>query len=382
MLQNPLFPIIKWAGGKEGELKYILPNLPAQFSRFIEPFVGGGAVYFSINTKYKLINDKSKDLINFYLHAQQKPTALAKQLQELQTIWKNLEKFLHINVTFFQKTYIEYKQGSITDLSLHSIITQFIEDKLHNCSFLLGKELYKKQEKFKEILLRTSTQKIKRMKCLEDKNGDLSKNDLFNNFEGILKASFYTLIRDLYNQHPLQNPHYFYFIREYCYSSMFRYNTKGEFNVPYGGISYNKKNFQRKIDYILTPALQKHLKHTQIYNMDFEKFLDLVSPKKDDFIFLDPPYDSDFNNYSNNTFDRKDQERLAQYLIYACPAKFMLIIKHTALIEKLYYRKGLYIHKFSKTYMVSFKGRNNREAEHLLITNYPLQIYSGIETIN
>ena len=60
----------------------------------------------------------------------------------------------------------------------------------------------------------------------------------------------------------------------------------------------------------------------------------------------------------------------------------MLIIKHTALIEKLYYRKGLYIHKFSKTYMVSFKGRNNREAEHLLITNYPLQIYSGIETIN
>lgn len=33
----------------------------------------------------------------------------------------------------------------------------------------------------------------------------------------------------------------FYFIREYCYGSMFRYNSKGEFNIPYGGMSYNKK---------------------------------------------------------------------------------------------------------------------------------------------
>ena len=39
-----LSPIVKWAGGKEQELKYILPNVPDSFVRFIEPFVGGGAV--------------------------------------------------------------------------------------------------------------------------------------------------------------------------------------------------------------------------------------------------------------------------------------------------------------------------------------------------
>ena len=44
---NCLSPIVKWAGGKEQELKYILPNIPDGFARFIEPFVGGGAVYFS-----------------------------------------------------------------------------------------------------------------------------------------------------------------------------------------------------------------------------------------------------------------------------------------------------------------------------------------------
>lgn len=382
MLRNTLSPIIKWAGGKERELQYILPNLPTQFTRFIEPFVGGGAVYFSIEGKYKLINDKSKDLINFYLQIQKNPSELVTNLQEIQTIWKNLEHFLQTNMTFFQQIHIGYKQGYLTEVSLQQKINQFIQEKLHNCSFLLGKKLYKKQEKFKQILSKTTIDKIKRITHLEREKDKLPPSDLFANFEGILKASFYTFIRDLYNQNPLQNPHYFYFIREYCYSSMFRYNTKGEFNVPYGGISYNKKNFQRKIDYISSSTLQKHLKQTQIYNLDFEEFLNLVFPQKEDFIFVDPPYDSDFNNYSNNTFDRKDQERLAQYLIYTCPAKFMLVIKHTALIEKLYYRKGLYIHRFSKKYMVSFKGRNNRDAEHLLITNYPLQVYSDIEAIN
>lgn len=381
MSQSKLSPILKWAGGKEGELKYILPNLPTQFIRFIEPFVGGGAVYFSIKSKCKLINDKSEDLINFYLQVQKNPSTLATQLQELQTIWKNLEQFLHANLNFFQQTYIEYKQGSITDFSLQQRIKQFIEEKLHNCSFLLGKELYKKQEKFKEILNKTSIEKIKRMKCLEDKKGDLPISDLFDNFESILKASFYTLIRDLYNHNPLQNAQYFYFIREYCYSSMFRYNSKGEFNVPYGGISYNKKNFQRKIDYILSSVLQKHLKQTQIYNLDFEEFLNKINLQKDDFIFLDPPYDTDFCTYSNNTFDKIDQERLSRYLIHKCPSKFMLIIKNTPFIKNLYSHRGLYIQSFDKKYMVSFKGRNKRDTEHLLITNYPLQKIINPKTI-
>ena len=44
-----LKPIIKWAGGKERELKRILPELPKGFGRYYEPFVGGGAVYLSLN---------------------------------------------------------------------------------------------------------------------------------------------------------------------------------------------------------------------------------------------------------------------------------------------------------------------------------------------
>ena len=43
-----LYPILKWAGGKEQELKYIIPNLPEKFKNYYEPFVGGGAVYTAL----------------------------------------------------------------------------------------------------------------------------------------------------------------------------------------------------------------------------------------------------------------------------------------------------------------------------------------------
>src|SRR5258706_9773963 len=61
-----ILPIIKWAGGKEAELKYILPNLPERFEKYFEPFVGGGAVYFSINAGEIFINDKSEELMTLY----------------------------------------------------------------------------------------------------------------------------------------------------------------------------------------------------------------------------------------------------------------------------------------------------------------------------
>src|SRR5438270_13380682 len=57
--------LLKWAGGKEQELRYILPMIPP-FHRYYEPFVGGGAVFFSVQAERKFINDKSAELMNLY----------------------------------------------------------------------------------------------------------------------------------------------------------------------------------------------------------------------------------------------------------------------------------------------------------------------------
>ena len=365
---NNLSPVVKWAGGKEQELKYILPNIPNGFVRFIEPFVGGGAVYFSIKNKDMLINDKSVELISLYNNIKYKNKSFASNLQSLQDAWIRLENVLDNNIEFFNTVYSKYKSNKIDKDKLRVNIEHFIKDNKTMFKQLLNPELSKHYYIFEKELLRNISSKLVRMKDLEEKKGNLPAKDIYDNFECGLKGSFYMFIRALYNKY--DNSEYFYFIREYCYSSMFRYNSNGEFNVPYGGISYNRKNFQRKIDYIKSNELQTHFVNTDIYNLDFEEFLDKIKLTKNDFIFLDPPYDTDFSSYVNNTFDKQDQERLADYLINKCPAKFMLVIKNTDFILNLYDKKGLYITSFDKTYMVSFKGRNNRDCEHLLITNY------------
>ena len=363
-------PIVKWAGGKEQELKYILPNVPDNFVRFIEPFVGGGAVYFSMGNKNKLINDKSVELTTLYNNIKYKNKDFISRLQSLQDAWVGLESILDNNIDVFNTTYLKYKANKIAKEDLIKNTELFINDNKTAFKQLLNAELLKHYGIFEKELLRNICAKLVRMKDLEEKKGNLPEKDIYDNFECALKGSFYMFIRALYNKY--DNSEYFYFIREYCYSSMFRYNSNGEFNVPYGGISYNRKNFQRKIDYIKSKELQSHFVNTDIYNLDFEEFLDKIKLNKNDFIFLDPPYDTDFSSYVNNTFDKQDQERLANYLINKCPAKFMLVIKNTDFISELYSDKGLYITSFDKTYMVSFKGRNNRDCEHLLITNYPI----------
>ncbi len=76
--------------------------------------------------------------------------------------------------------------------------------------------------------------------------------DVVNNIETAFKSAYYMHFRHLYNNAEKFNinlPFHtaiFYFIREYCYASMFRYNKQGKFNVPYGGMSYNRKDFGKK----------------------------------------------------------------------------------------------------------------------------------------
>jgi DNA adenine methylase len=63
--REKLAPFIKWAGGKEQELKHILPLMPP-FEDYYEPFVGGGAVFFSVQARQAFINDRSPELITLY----------------------------------------------------------------------------------------------------------------------------------------------------------------------------------------------------------------------------------------------------------------------------------------------------------------------------
>ncbi|MGB4387585.1 MAG: DNA adenine methylase, partial [Caldicoprobacterales bacterium] len=85
MTNTDVSPFLKWAGGKRQLLPVINDNLPRELKegkiqRYIEPFVGGGAVFFDLIQKYTfeqvILNDYNKDLIKLYTVIQNNVTAL------------------------------------------------------------------------------------------------------------------------------------------------------------------------------------------------------------------------------------------------------------------------------------------------------------------
>lgn len=171
--------------------------------------------------------------------------------------------------------------------------------------------------------------------------------DLHKNIETAFRSGFYMHFRDVMNfngskykislSKKIAN---YYFVREFCYGSMFRFNSNGHFNIPYGGIGYNTKDFRKKVDYIFSDEVKNIFQNTIIQNQDFKDFFNEFEFSKTDFIFLDPPYDTDFSDYEKKSFDKKDQERLAKCL-YKTKANFILIIKKTDFIYELYNIKEL-----------------------------------------
>ena len=59
-------PVLKWAGGKRQLLPHLLKAIPHSFRRYIEPMVGGGALFFALSPERAVIADSNPELINFY----------------------------------------------------------------------------------------------------------------------------------------------------------------------------------------------------------------------------------------------------------------------------------------------------------------------------
>lgn len=370
-----LSPIIKWAGGKEQELTQILPGIPQNFQNYYEPFVGGGAVYFSINRPAMFINDKSIELINLYRLIKKQDPIFFKQLEAINHHWRLIEIVVENHRNEFIVIYRTYSTGTSSKQKTEDAIIEFVVHHADEFNGILEASFSINIENFIREVKRNLINKITRMKVIEKEKGTLSEKDILDNVESALKSAFYMHFRHLYNKIRKYGidlefaTAIFYFVREFCYASMFRYNSRGEFNVPYGGIQYNRKDFLKKIKSLQSQEYKEHLEKTGIYNLDFEQFFWKTSPAQDDFIFLDPPYDSDFSTYAKNSFTKDDQTRLANYL-RECKAKFMLVIKNTEFIFNLYSDRNFNIQSFDKTYLVSFQDRNDKKAEHLIITNY------------
>lgn len=258
-----LHPLVKWSGGKTDELKYIIPHIPENYNIYLEPFIGGGALFFGLNPNKAIISDLHIELIDFY---QSIKDGKSKDIYEFMNSHPNTEE-----------TYYKVRSYEVKDY--------------------------------------------------------------------------------------LDNAKRFYYLRKTCFRGMLRYNSKGEFNIPFGRYKTYQYEDMNNEDY------ETLLKRTEILNKDFEYVFNNYDDK-DNFMFLDPPYDSEFTDYGYCSFGKKEHIKLAE-LFKKTKIKCLMIIGKTPFIEELY--KDYIVDEYDKRYRFKLhSGRIGDEinTKHIIIKNY------------
>ena len=281
-------PIIKYRGGKSKEIPYLLKQIPTFKGRYIEPFFGGGALYFHLEPQQAIINDINEKLMQFYLGVRDNYATFRLELDHLNSLYT------------------------------------------------------KNRELFDSLKAITPNKKI-------DDANELLYYELRNMFNGLSPKKYSDTLL-------------YYFINKTAYSGMIRYNSKGEYNVPYG--RYKNLNVD-----LVTKAHSELLQTSEIYNTDYSDIFSMVTP--DDFVFLDPPYDCAFSDYGNaeyrDGFNEDSHRRLANdFRNLVCPA--LLVIGKTPLTEELY--GDLIVDEYEKSYAVNIRNRFKSEAKHILVRNF------------
>lgn len=159
------------------------------------------------------------------------------------------------------------------------------------------------------------------------------------------------------------------YLNKTCHGGLFRVNSKGEFNVPFG----NYKNPQI-FDIANLKAVSDCFanSHVKILNEDFSEAV--KNAQKGDFVYFDPPYDpisttSSFTGYSIGGFTKKDQERLKSIVDDLTDKNVNLLISNssTKFIQELY--QDYSIELINAPRNINSKAGCKKTATEVLISN-------------
>ena len=103
-------PVLKWAGGKQQMLDKLRPLVPSNFNKYIEPFIGGGALFFSLMPKNAIIADLNPELINLYTVIKKDVESLINALKDM----KNDEEFFYATRALDPSTLSEVEKAART----------------------------------------------------------------------------------------------------------------------------------------------------------------------------------------------------------------------------------------------------------------------------
>ncbi|WP_207667956.1 DpnII family type II restriction endonuclease [Clostridium botulinum] len=297
-------PFLKWAGGKSQLLNEIIQELPTnikQIKRYVEPFVGAGAVfiYFLENNYFEeyIINDINSKLINLYGVIRDKPEDLIEEIQRLKT--------------------------------------QYLEAD---------------SEEREQLFYKIRT-----------------------NFNSAQCNS-------------IQSSAYFIFLNKTCFNGLYRENSKGEFNVPFG--KYKNPSFfdelqLREISRLLNLRKENGEFKVKILNKSFDELEEYADANT--FVYCDPPYrpvtTGGFTSYNKSNFNDEAQISLRDFCeaLHKKGAKVMLSNSDPKnLDEKDEFFDDLYskfnIKRVYAKRAINSAGDKRGKITELLITSYKEQV--------
>ncbi len=272
-LKQETYPFVKWVGGKRQLMFELLKNMPQNYNRYFEPFIGGGALFFELQPDNAYISDMNDELINLY-----------------QVVRDNVDEL-------------------ITDLQKHNVSKEY----------------------FMEIR-------------------NIDRTGGYENWSSVQKASR------------------FIYLNRTCFNGMYRVNSKGEFNVPFG----HYKN-PRIVDENNLINCSNLLRRTEIKHADFSEIL--TKAQKGDFVYFDPPYvplseTSSFTSYTKDGFDIDMQFKLRDVCdeLDTMGVKFLLSNSDTKLVNELY--ENYNIKKVFASRQINANAYGRGKITEVLVRNY------------
>ncbi|MCK8518293.1 DNA adenine methylase [Methanoculleus sp. 7T] len=173
------------------------------------------------------------------------------------------------------------------------------------------------------------------------------------------------------SEHELKDPidiaARFLYLNRTCYNGLYRVNKAGQFNVPIG--DYKNPNIVQEANIL---ACHEALKKAEIKYNEF----DHIYPKKNDFVYFDPPYhptdDASFTSYTKQNFTETDQVRLKDFALnlHKKGVKVMLSNSNTKFIRDIYKNKAFTLLIVNAPRYVNCKSEGRSAVEEVLIRSY------------
>ncbi len=179
---------------------------------------------------------------------------------------------------------------------------------------------------------------------------------------------YYYALRDAVPEDLFERAARIIYLNKTCYNGLFRENSRGIFNVPFG----RYKN-PRICDEVNLRATSEALQRADISVQSFEKVVGRA--KAGDLVYFDPPYDpvsktASFTAYDRGGFGRAEQQRLAEVArdLDAKGVKFILSNSMTKFIQNLY--RGFKVESVNATRLVNSRADRRGTVVEALVRNF------------